>query len=183
MVQKLKTLILLITAFTGLAAIMPAPPAHADTTLKPSDCPSRKISTQDPSKCAVDLKLCSSRKALKTDDSVCVKLASDCPSGKVDKNKCLPLGNGCVGKTDQKCLQDNPIVKDLNTIVNFLSGLVGGVVVGVIILGGIQYSMAGDKAEAVSAAKKRITNGVLALVAFLFIFAFLQWLIPGGVFG
>ena len=92
------------------------------------------------------------------------------------------LGNGCAGKTGQKCLQDNPIVKDLNIIVGFLSGLVGVVVVGVIILGGIQYSMAGDKAEAVSAAKKRITNGLIALVAFLFIFAFLQWLIPGGVF-
>lgn len=92
------------------------------------------------------------------------------------------LGNGCAGKTGQKCLQENPIVKDLNIVVGFLSGLVGVVVVGVIILGGIQYSMAGDKAEAVSAAKKRITNGLIALLAFLFIFAFLQWLIPGGVF-
>lgn len=92
------------------------------------------------------------------------------------------LGNGCVGKTDQQCLQENPIVKDLNIIVGFLSGLVGVVVVGVIILGGIQYAMAGDKAEAVSAAKKRIINGLTALIAFLFIFAFLQWLIPGGIF-
>jgi hypothetical protein len=80
------------------------------------------------------------------------------------------------------CVKSNPIVKDLNSIVNVLSGLVGVVVVGVIILGGIQYSMAGDKAEAVSAAKKRITNGLIALLAFMFIFAFLQWLIPGGVF-
>ncbi len=92
------------------------------------------------------------------------------------------IGNGCANKTGQQCLQTNPIVKDLNTVVNFLSGLVGVVVVGVIILGGIQYATAGDKADAVSAAKKRIVNGLIALVAFLFIFAFLQWLIPGGIF-
>lgn len=80
------------------------------------------------------------------------------------------------------CVKSNPIIKDLNAIVGVLSGVVGVVVVGVIILGGIQYSMAGDKAEAVSAAKKRIINGLIALLAFMFIFAFLQWLIPGGIF-
>ncbi len=82
-----------------------------------------------------------------------------------------------------QCLKVNPIVKDLNDIVNVLSGLVGVVVVGVIILGGVQYAMAGDKAEAVSAAKKRIINGLIALAAFMLTYAFLQWLIPGGVFG
>jgi uncharacterized membrane protein YraQ (UPF0718 family) len=79
-------------------------------------------------------------------------------------------------------LQKNPIVRDLDIIVNFLSGLVGIVVVGTLILGGIQYSMAGDSPDAVGKAKQRITNALLALVAFLLIFAFLQWIIPGGVF-
>lgn len=77
---------------------------------------------------------------------------------------------------------NNPIVKDLNQVVAFLSALVGIVVVGSIILGGIQYSAAGDNPQAVSAAKQRIINGLIALIAFLFTFAFLQWLIPGGVF-
>lgn len=122
------------------------------------------------------------------------KTAASCASGKTQVNPdaakdenapariCVPPGNECATKNGQQCLKDNPIVKDLNIIVTFLSGAVGVVVVGVIILGGIQYSMAGDKAEAVSAAKKRITNGLIALVSFLFIFAFLQWLIPGGIF-
>lgn len=79
-------------------------------------------------------------------------------------------------------LSKNPIVKDLNTIVNFLSAGVGIIVVIVIIIGGIQYAMAGDNAQAVSAAKQRIINGLIAILAFLFMFAFLQWLIPGGVF-
>lgn len=115
-----------------------------------------------------------------------VKQPSDCASGQVDKadnTKCVPLGDNCAGgTTSEDCLQKNPIVNDLNIIVGFLSGLVGVIVVGVIILGGIQYIAAGDKADAVSAAKKRIVNGVIALAAFLFVFAFLQWLIPGGLF-
>ncbi len=120
------------------------------------------------------------------------KTAAGCPSGHIQTNPdaatdpnapakiCVPLGNGCDQRTG--ICANNPIVQDLNKIVNVLSGLVGVVVVGTIILGGIQFATAGDKAEAVSAAKKRIVNGVLALVVFLFIFAFLQWLIPGGIF-
>ena len=79
-------------------------------------------------------------------------------------------------------LKDNPIAKDINQAVNFLSAFVGIVVVGSIILGGIQYAMAGDNPQAVSAAKQRIMNGLIALVAFMFTYAFLQWLVPGGVF-
>lgn len=78
--------------------------------------------------------------------------------------------------------RDNPIVKDLNQAVNFLAALVGVVVVGTIILGGIQYTMAGDNPSALGAAKQRIINGLIALLAFLFMYAFLQWLVPGGAF-
>ena len=83
----------------------------------------------------------------------------------------------------KKCLSDNKLVSDINDIVNFLSGLVGVIVIAVIIMGGIQYSMAGESSEAVSKAKNRIVNGLMALVAFMLIYAFLQWIIPGGVFG
>jgi len=78
--------------------------------------------------------------------------------------------------------KNSRIVQDLNDIVSVLSGLVGIAVVGTIILGGIQYSAAGDKPEALQKAKQRITNGLLALGVFLLIFAFLQWIIPGGAF-
>lgn len=86
----------------------------------------------------------------------------------------------------QKKIQEefdrNPIVKDLNLIVNFLSAGVGIIVVAVIIIGGIQYSMAGDNPQAVTAAKQRIFNGLIALATFILMAAFLQWLVPGGVF-
>ncbi len=116
-------------------------------------------------------------------DANCYCTSQGCDTGSSAPVQKKELGNSCAGDTtSEACLQKNPIVKDLNIIVGFLSGLVGVVVVGVIIMGGIQYAAAGDKAEAVSAAKKRIINGLTALIAFLFIFAFLQWLIPGGIF-
>jgi Type IV secretion system pilin len=82
----------------------------------------------------------------------------------------------------QKKLAKNPIIVDIQDIVNFLSAGVGVVVVGMIMLGGIQYSMAGDNAQKTAEARKRIAHAVVALVAFIFLFAFAQWIIPGGVF-
>jgi hypothetical protein len=94
--------------------------------------------------------------------------------------------NNAKGAVDQlkvnKCLNQSPVVHDIQTIVNFLSAAVGVVIIAMLIVGGIQYSMAGDNASALTAARQRITNAVIALVAFLFAFAFLQWLIPGGIF-
>lgn len=87
-----------------------------------------------------------------------------------------------TNETIQHCLSGNSIVKDLNTIVNFLAGLVAIVVIGVIIFGGIQYISAGDNATQITAAKQRVMNGIIALLIFIFTYAFLQWLIPGGVF-
>lgn len=98
------------------------------------------------------------------------------------------LAAGSCDKTttsDQltKCVQSDPITKDLLLIVNVISAGVGLAVIAMIIVGGIQYSVAGDNAQAVSAAKQKITNALIALFAYLFIFAFIQWLIPGGLFG
>jgi mannose/fructose/N-acetylgalactosamine-specific phosphotransferase system component IID len=82
----------------------------------------------------------------------------------------------------QNCLQNNQIVKDLNTIVTILSGIVGIVVIGSLIFAGIRYSLAGDNSQEVSAAKQRIINSFIALVVYIAIFSILQWLIPGGLF-
>jgi hypothetical protein len=81
------------------------------------------------------------------------------------------------------CINNDPIIKDLQIIVNIMSALVAIVVIGAIILGGIQYAAAGSSPDGVAKAKKRITDAVLAFIVFLFIFAFVQWLVPGGVFG
>jgi glutamine synthetase adenylyltransferase len=83
----------------------------------------------------------------------------------------------------KKCVNNNQIIKDLQAIVNFLSAAVAIIVVAMIIVGGIQYTLAGDNPAALTAARKRISNALIALFALLLMFAFLQWLIPGGIFG
>lgn len=85
-------------------------------------------------------------------------------------------------KSSSECLTSNVIIKDIQKIVNFLSALVAVVVIGSIMVGGIQYALGGDSAEKVGAAKKRIGNSLYAFLIFILTFAFLQWLIPGGVF-
>lgn len=65
--------------------------------------------------------------------------------------------------------------------IRILSGVVGVVVVVMIALGGIQYALARDNPQAVAAAKSKIVNAILALVFYLMMFGFLQWIVPGGV--
>ncbi len=81
----------------------------------------------------------------------------------------------------QECFETNPIVRLILQFINFLSIGIGVVVTIVIIVGGIQYMTAGPNPQAVSAAKKRITNAILALLAYFLLYAFLQWVVPGGI--
>ena len=92
-------------------------------------------------------------------------LQADCkpPAGTpLDKNNC-----GIVGY--------------VVTFTRVLSALVGVVVVIMIAVGGLQFSMARDNPQEVAAAKNRIKSAVLALAFYLFGFALLQWLVPGGI--
>jgi hypothetical protein len=74
------------------------------------------------------------------------------------------------------------IIGYIVTFTNALSVMVGLVIVIMIAVGGVQYTMSGDDPNAVSAAKERIKNAIYALIFYIFAVAFLQWLIPGGVF-
>lgn len=120
----------------------------------------------------------------KNDPTKCANVSADqCASGKVsdDPTKCAPLGS-CGKDNETNCIAKNPIYKDLNIVIKFLGGLVALAVIGNIIVGGIQYSMAGGSPDKLSSARKRVANSVMAFLLFLFIFGFLQWLIPGGIF-
>jgi len=83
--------------------------------------------------------------------------------GKVDKNNC-------------------GIVRYLIKFIDALSAIVGIVIVIMIAIAGIQYSAARDNPQAVVAARAKIFNAILALVVFIFSFAFLQYIVPGGIF-
>jgi len=74
------------------------------------------------------------------------------------------------------------IAKYINPLITLLSALVGLVVTISIVIGGIQYSSSAGDPQAATAAKNRIRNAIIALVAFIFLYAFLQFLVPGGIF-
>ncbi len=73
------------------------------------------------------------------------------------------------------------ILDYLVIVINVLSAIVGIVIVIMIIIGGIQYSSSGDNPQAISGAKNRIFNAVIALAIYIFSYSFLQWIVPGGV--
>lgn len=97
-----------------------------------------------------------------------------------DKSKLLEEKSDC--KTQPLDRSNCQIVNYLFVIINVLSALVGVIVVAMIIYGGIQYSSAGDDPQKIAEAKKKIINALLALFIYFFMFAFLQWIVPGGIF-
>jgi hypothetical protein len=70
----------------------------------------------------------------------------------------------------------------VNPFINLLSIAFGLIAVISIILGGIQYSASQGDPQKASQAKSRISNTMIAIFAYLFLYAFLQFLIPGGLF-
>ena len=70
----------------------------------------------------------------------------------------------------------------INPAIKFFSVGFGVIVTIMIIIGGIQYSAAGADPQAVANAKKKIYNALLALLAYGLLYAFLQFIMPGGVF-
>lgn len=70
----------------------------------------------------------------------------------------------------------------LNMILLVVTTGVGIAAVGAIVYAGVLYITARDNAGQVSKAKTMIMNTVVGVVAYLLMWAFLQWIIPGGVF-
>ncbi len=92
------------------------------------------------------------------------------------ESDCKPADGAALTKDNCK------IVDRLIQVINVLSAFVGIIIVIMIVVGGIQYSASRDNPQATAAAKGRVFNAILALVLYLFLFAFLQWIVPGGVF-
>ena len=65
--------------------------------------------------------------------------------------------------------------------INILSAIAGLAIVGSIMVAGYQYMTARDNSGQVEAAKKRILWALIAFGMFLFMYALLNWLVPGGL--
>lgn len=74
------------------------------------------------------------------------------------------------------------IKKYVNPTINLLTVLVGLIAAGSIIAAGIQYSTSEGDPQKSAKAKERLQNTIIALVFYFFLYAFLQFLIPGGIF-
>lgn len=87
----------------------------------------------------------------------------------------------CAHSSEDLTADNCEVIDTVVLVANVLSGLAATVIVAMIIVGGIQYSMAGAEAGKVQAAKQKIINALLALMLLIFGFSIIQWLIPGGL--
>lgn len=78
-------------------------------------------------------------------------------------------------------IEENPIYVRLVEIINFLSIGVGIVVAISVAVGGFQYMASRGDPGATSAAIKRLNQAATAIALYVFGWAILNWLIPGGI--
>ena len=103
------------------------------------------------------------------------------PTQKTPNNVDRAQTGNCPEELDPQ-KECNIVRQYLNPVINALGIVVVLAVVISIVIGGIQYTTSADQPGAVQAARQRIINAVLALIAFTFLWSFLQWIIPGGIF-
>lgn len=92
---------------------------------------------------------------------------------------CKQVNTGAGSYPD---MAKNPIYAWINFFINLISAFI---IMGAIIMvavAGLQYMSSRDNAQSVQAAKSRIGSIAAALLFYFFLYAFVQWLIPGGVF-
>ena len=105
------------------------------------------------------------------------------PSSIVFASKVCGTGDSQVTTNiDLGCqTQGNAIMDMLFGIINFLSAGVGVVLIFSTVLAGIQWSAARDNPGSVEKAKSRLLSNLLALGLFIFAWALLNFLVPGGL--
>lgn len=107
-----------------------------------------------------------------------------------DRNVKTVFDFGCLGTAyakDPSKFPDSsknlsPIQDMAFALIRFLSTGVGIVITLALIASGIQYAGSEGNAEASAKAKKRAQDALVGLVIYMFAWAILQFLIPGGVF-
>jgi hypothetical protein len=78
--------------------------------------------------------------------------------------------------------QDNGVWGLLIVIINILSAGVGIAAVGGVVIGSFMYMTAGGSPERTKKANLFLTNVILGIIVYAAMWAFLNFLIPGGLF-
>jgi hypothetical protein len=125
---------------------------------------------------------CASNEIVVDGHSCCPKSVATSPTKDKDsKGNPLTDESGNVIRVENKpasCL----FAKYVNPFLALLSAAVGIVVVISIISGAIQFTASAGDPQKAANAKNRIRNALLGLLAYLLLYAFLQFIIPGGKF-
>jgi hypothetical protein len=100
-------------------------------------------------------------------------------------------GCPCAGANQTAC-SDNAvncnfdgcdlIQKYINPAIDLASVSFGLLAAASLILGGINYASSEGDPQKASQAKNRLSKTIVAVVAYLFLYSFLQFIVPGGVF-
>lgn len=107
--------------------------------------------------------------------------AAKCEKGEVQLSVPI-MGEECVsGSKDD--FSKTLIVTYMRWLLRFAALGFGLVMTVMLSIGGVQYITAQDNPQAIQAAKKKIFNAIISLVLFIFAFAIINYLIPGGLIG
>ena len=79
-------------------------------------------------------------------------------------------------------IENNGVWALLLMAINILTAGIGIAAVGGIVYGSILYTTAGDNESQIKTAKEVIRNVIIGVIAYIAMFALLQFIIPGGVF-
>ncbi len=103
-------------------------------------------------------------------------------------NKCgdvktfFNLTDICAGTDKDASDEKSPIIAIALGILNFMAFGVSLVVAGGIVYGGIMYASARDNSSQTQKAMTIIVDSVTGLIAFFFLWAIINFLVPGGLF-
>lgn len=96
-----------------------------------------------------------------------------------DATSCTDPALSCSTTGNNQC---DFIGKYVNPLIDLFSIVFGLVAVISLILGAISYSTSEGDPQKSSKAKRRVANTIIAIVAYMFLYAFLQFIVPGGLF-
>lgn len=109
-----------------------------------------------------------------------VTAQATCPDGQqyvniaINGSHCVPVGGGNIN--------DNIIFRFLVTVIQFVSVGVGLAVTGGILYGSFLYMTARANAGQVERGRNTIVNAIVGLLLFIFMYAIVEFLIPGNIF-
>jgi len=104
------------------------------------------------------------------------------PSTTADSSNDFQFDADCdVGPGVELDTENCGIVAYIVTGINILSALAGMAIVASIVIAGFQYMTAQDNSGQIEASRKRIIWAMTALLVFIFMYGFLNFIVPGGV--